>query len=134
MFKNRPVVEQVGGHVVVSLTGEIDLAVKTEVAASFEDAMALVPVPHILVDVSGVTFMDSSALGALAVAVNRVRALGGTLSVIGASDRIRRLLHIVQLDRLLTPWPEDSWPGTDDSKRWASPTARPVPRVTQNQS
>ncbi|HEX3234144.1 MAG TPA: STAS domain-containing protein [Gemmatimonadales bacterium] len=134
MSRNKPLVAQVGGQVVVSLIGEIDLTVKSEVLASFEDAIGLMRVPHLLVVVSGVTFMDSSGLGALAAAVNRVQALGGTLSVVGASARLWRLFRIVQLDRLLTPLPSDAWRRADGSTCWASPSALPTHRATQPES
>jgi hypothetical protein len=48
--------------------------------------------------------MDSTALGTLVSAVKKVKSRGGTLSVVGASDRIARLLHVTELDTVLASW------------------------------
>jgi anti-anti-sigma regulatory factor len=45
--------------------------------------------------------MDSTALGTLVGAVKKVEARGGTLSVVGASDRIARLFHLTELDTVV---------------------------------
>jgi hypothetical protein len=45
--------------------------------------------------------MDSTALGTLVAAMKRVQVRGGTLSVVGASDRIAGLFHITGLDTVL---------------------------------
>lgn len=95
------VLRRAGDFVVVVWTGEIDLLVQADLLDAFERAIALVEVPHLLVDVSGVTFMDSTGLDALVTASTRVSARRGTLAVVGANARIRRLLEIVQLDRVV---------------------------------
>jgi hypothetical protein len=63
-------------------------------------------VPHLLVDFSAVTFMDSTGLSTLVTALKLVRPRGGTNSVVGASDRIMRLLHLFELDTMVTVLPE----------------------------
>lgn len=69
-------------------------------------AIALQAEPRIVVDLSQVTFMDLTTLGTLVGAVKQVKARGGTLSVVGASDGIARLLHITALDTGVPLCPE----------------------------
>jgi hypothetical protein len=59
-----------------------------------------------------VTFMDSTALGTLVAAAKKVKARGGTLSVVGASDRIASPFHITKLDTVVPLCPE---PGTPEA-------------------
>jgi anti-anti-sigma factor len=92
------VVEVAEDHVVVTLTGELDLAVQIDLIEAFRDAIAQQAEPRIVVDLSRVTYMDSTALGTLVGAVKKVEARGGGLSVVGASDRIARLFHLMGLD------------------------------------
>jgi anti-sigma B factor antagonist len=84
-------VELVEDHVVVTPAGELDLAVQSDLIGAYQDAIALQVEPRIVVDLCRVTFMDSTALGTLVAAAKKVKARGGTLSVVGANDRIASL-------------------------------------------
>jgi anti-anti-sigma factor len=108
VFRTTPRVQQAGDHAVVSLTGDIDLTVRNEILDTYEHAIALMDVPHLLVDVSRVTFMDATGLGTLVAAVKKARARGGTVTVVGASDRIMSLLHISHLDAMVAVLPGDA--------------------------
>ena len=105
---SRPnvLIELAEDHVVVMLAGEVDLAAQGDLMKAYQQAIALQAEPRIVVDLSGVTFMDSTALGTLVAAVKKVQARGGTLSVVGASDRIASLFHITKLDTVLPLCPE----------------------------
>jgi anti-anti-sigma factor len=104
---SRPAVEHAGDHATVSLTGDVDLAVRSDILASYEYAIGLMEIPHLLVDVSGVTFVDSTGLDTLADAAAWVHARGGTIAVVGASARIKWLLRIGDLMHLIVPLPTD---------------------------
>jgi anti-sigma B factor antagonist len=86
--------------------GELDVAVQSHMIKAYRRAIALQAEPRIVVDLSRVTFMDSTALGTLVAAMKKVQVRGGTLSVVGASDRIAGLFHITGLDTVLASWGE----------------------------
>jgi anti-sigma B factor antagonist len=102
----RPVIKQAQDCVVVSLAGEVDLTVWSEILDSYQQAIALMDVPHLLVDMSQVAFMDSTGVSTLVPALNQVEARGGSVSVVGASERIRRLFQIVNLDAVIFKLPD----------------------------
>ncbi|MGL5082199.1 MAG: STAS domain-containing protein [Microcoleaceae cyanobacterium] len=54
----------------------------------------------ILIDFKGVTFMDSSGLGALVLALKTVRAAGGKLIVCSINEQIRILFELTSMDRV----------------------------------
>lgn len=56
---------------------------------------------HLFIDVSGVSFMDSSGFGALLGATKRLRPEGGSLILIGCNKTIQRMLHLTRLDTIL---------------------------------
>jgi anti-sigma B factor antagonist len=56
---------------------------------------------HLAADMSGVTFIDASVIGALVAAANRARLAGGGLSLLAPSPQVRRLLGILHLDAML---------------------------------
>lgn len=56
---------------------------------------------RLVVDLSGVPFMDSAGLGALIGGIRRVRDGGGAISVLCDRPAITRLLHTTGFDRIV---------------------------------
>lgn len=54
----------------------------------------------ILVDCTGVEFMDSSGLGALVVALKQTKMSGGQLSLCGINDQIKMLLELTHMNKM----------------------------------
>jgi anti-sigma B factor antagonist len=81
---------------VVEISGELDLAVAPSLGdqmdALFEEGAA-----SIVVDLSGATFLDSTALGVLVGAVNRSKERGGRIHLVVTEPQILRVLSITGL-------------------------------------
>lgn len=82
----------VDGHVDLRSTGRLRAAVDTAIS---EDADVVV------LDLSGVSFMDSSGLGAVVGAMKACRQVERDLRVAGVSGRVADLMRLTQLDRVL---------------------------------
>ena len=54
----------------------------------------------VLIDFQHVTFMDSSGLGALVLALKTVRAAGGKLFICSVNEQIRMLFELTSMDRV----------------------------------
>jgi len=92
--------EVVDGTTVLAPVGDLDLGSAPELRA------ALSPVfesegPHLLLDLSGVGFMDSTGVGVLVNALNRVRERGGACAFCGVTPRVHRILQIAGLLKAL---------------------------------
>ena len=86
------------GGTVVSVAGELDLAT----VAAFEAELAtLVRHDRVIVDLTDCTFLDSSALRALVVAHRAATEEGGTFSLAGPTQAIRRVLEVASIDRVI---------------------------------
>lgn len=84
----------------VVLRGEFDIGNAGELRAELDrhiDAGRRV----IRVDVRGVEFMDSTAIGELVRATERCRAEHGSLILCGVPSRLRRVFALVGLDQVL---------------------------------
>ena len=84
---------------VISVTGELDVSN----AEQFSEESARVidrGATRMVVDLVGLSFMDSAALGALTKAANRMRAEGGECVVVVDDPRIRRVFEITGLERI----------------------------------
>jgi anti-sigma B factor antagonist len=85
-------------HVV--LFGEFDLAGIEHFEAALATAEARAP-GVLLVDLSGLEFMDSSGLRALVMADQRAREAGRRLAIVPGPPPVRRVFEITQLDERL---------------------------------
>jgi anti-sigma B factor antagonist len=84
----------------VWVRGEHDAATQVQLSTALVEAAGL-DGADIVVDLSGVTFMDASTIGTLVAARNRLRATARSLSVRAPSPPARRLLDVCGLERLI---------------------------------
>jgi anti-sigma B factor antagonist len=86
----------------VELQGELDLAAR----ATLEDALVVAvepgPVQTVVVDMTRVTFADSTTMAWLVSADARMQAAGGRLMAVVAPGPVLNLLRLTGLDRRLT--------------------------------
>lgn len=57
---------------------------------------------HLIVDLGGVEFLDSTGLGVLVAGLNRAREVGGSLSLVCSQERVLKLFRITGLDEVFT--------------------------------
>ena len=88
---------QQGDKSILSATGEVDVftAPTLDEAISAELAEQR---SRLVVDLSGVSFLDSTGLGVLVKGLKGARDAGGSLDLVVTSDRIRRIFDITGLD------------------------------------
>ena len=84
---------------VVSVSGELDIATAGRFAEEFERT-AERSARRVIVDLVGLTFIDSVALGVLTEEARRLRASGGSCIVVSQDPRILRVFEITGLDRI----------------------------------
>lgn len=86
------------GYTIVWVQGEIDLAT---VPALFKELADSVQAEQcrVIVDLTDVTFMDSTGLNALAVAWRSAEARAGEVRLVGVSSTIRRVLQVTGLEQ-----------------------------------
>lgn len=93
--------ESAGGVGVVVLAGEVDIYT----APRFKEAMLELldaGVGKLVVDLSAVTFIDSTALGVLIGGLRRVHDAGGVMALVVATPAVQRVLTITGLDRVFS--------------------------------
>lgn len=90
---------ELGDSTVVWAQGEIDLATGPDLRHQLAEATGR-PSPRVLVDLTAVTFMDSTGLNALVRALRTAQAAGGDIRLVGACARVRRVIDLSRLDEL----------------------------------
>lgn len=85
---------------VMEVTGELDLSTSPQLADRLQQ-MLQDGARQVVIDMAGVSFMDSTALGALVVAHRDLNERGGLLSLAGVRRPIRNVLAITSVDRII---------------------------------
>ena len=91
--------DQADGYMVCRPVGELDAFTVSQ----FRQALAeLASNPRLIIDMSGVPFVDSAGLGALIGGIRRARELGGDVAVVCNRPTLTRLLRTTGFDRIVT--------------------------------
>jgi anti-sigma B factor antagonist len=88
-----------GGLAAVAVRGELDIRSAPDLRAWLTKVLDE-GAHQLVVDLSGVEFMDSSGLGVLVGAHKRLARIGGRLRVVGVSPPVARLLSVTGLSRV----------------------------------
>jgi anti-sigma B factor antagonist len=80
----------------LEVSGELDLAVAPWLRDQL-DALFVGGATSFVVDMSGVTFLDSTALGVLVGALNQCKELGGQVHLVLTEPQVLRVLRITGL-------------------------------------
>ncbi len=89
---------------VLPLEGEVDLHVTPRIAASLEAMMHDKP-PRIVVDLSKVTYIDSSGLAVLIEGMQNVEEYGGKFALAGLQESVRSIFETARLDQVFLIYP-----------------------------
>lgn len=90
-----------GDTVTVVPRGDLDVATAGAFADVAVAALGALPLRSVVVDLSGVDFVDSTGLGSLVRLRTEARRRGARMTVVGAPERVQRVLRITGLDREL---------------------------------
>ena len=118
----RVLVDRNGDHVMVALSGEFGVDSRRQV----DEALGELDPEHVgflVVDLSGVTFMDSTALLILVQLYRRYRD-SATVSIEGGSPEIQRQFESSGLDRVMPIEYPDA--GRHLAQRWEDDPTHPL--------
>jgi anti-sigma B factor antagonist len=100
----RATVAEIGGQVaLVSVSGELDVYVEQDLRDALA-AGAKLDSRTVVVDLSGVSFMDSTVCGILVAEANKHRRKGADL-VLVSNNRSARVLEVAGIDRVIRVYP-----------------------------
>jgi anti-anti-sigma factor len=88
------------GSCTLFLSGEFDLAAAPELREVGSISLSSPDVEILLVDLGGVTFMDSTAIGALVGLRNTATVAGKHVTLTHIPDRVQRIMDITGLNEV----------------------------------
>ncbi|MBP3541938.1 MAG: anti-sigma factor antagonist [Clostridia bacterium] len=89
------------GTVTVALSGELDHCNASKIRRQLDDLLADEDILRLCLDLSDLTFMDSSGIGVLLGRLRILEQRGGSLAVKNMSQPIAKLFHLTGLQRVI---------------------------------
>lgn len=93
------VTRDVGGTTVVAVEGEIDVYTAPRLRDCITELVAD-GVYHLVIDLEGVEFLDSTGLGVLVGGLKKTRAHDGSLQLICTQERLLKIFRITGLAKV----------------------------------
>jgi anti-anti-sigma factor len=91
-------------YTMVTVTGEADVTNRDDLRGVLDTAVADQPTMLIL-DISGLRFMDSSALHVILQANRALDRQGGVMALVAPQDPVAKMLRLTTADRLIPVFP-----------------------------
>ena len=88
---------------VIEAIGRLDLVAGPQLKALIRSAVTKGETP-VVIDLSGVTFMDSTGLAALISGLRITRQGGSNLRIAGATSQVLSVLQMTGIDRIIQPY------------------------------
>lgn len=92
-------VEERGNATVVHLQGEVDSVTAADLRDVLIQVLSTKPSTHLILDLSGVDFLDSTGIGVIVAAHKRVTAHGGWFTAVVTTPTVRKVLRVTGLLR-----------------------------------
>lgn len=94
-----------GSVLICSVGGELDHHTAEEFKSFVDHHMANNPVKHLLLDLSRLSFMDSSGIGVLIGRYKRVKLSGGKVVVTNENKQVSRIFEISGIYEIISSYP-----------------------------
>jgi anti-sigma B factor antagonist len=87
---------------VIRPLGRLNMAAAPQLSAMISEVVAD-GCAHVVIDLSGTEFIDSSGLGALVASLKRCRQAGGDMRLAAPTPQVTTALQLTNLDRVMRP-------------------------------
>ncbi|MTV49300.1 anti-sigma F factor antagonist [Heliobacillus mobilis] len=97
-----------GETLVVRLYGELDLRVSDHLRPRLDKELDRQRVKHLLFNLRGVDFIDSSGIGFILGRYKKVKAQGGTVALTGPNRSVHRILDLSGMYKVMSGFANES--------------------------
>lgn len=100
--------EQQRDTLLVRLGGDLDLGVADKLRKALDNQLAEKKIKYLVLNLSRVSFIDSSGLGVLLGRYKRLVQTGGKVILVGAQPQVRRILELSGLLQIMDEYDDEN--------------------------
>ena len=86
---------------IMKISGEIDHRYAIQIRNEADKKIVTYPDKKFVIDLSDVTFMDSSAIGAIIGRYKLVKSFGGTIAITGVNSTVGKILEMSGIRKII---------------------------------
>ncbi|HXK02111.1 MAG TPA: STAS domain-containing protein [Verrucomicrobiae bacterium] len=90
---------------VVEVSGRLALGRESQRIETLAEEMGQKGVRRLVLDLTGVDYIDSAGIGVLALAAGKFKEAGGTLAIVAPEGRVLQLLNLTQISAVVKVCP-----------------------------
>ncbi|SHF28975.1 anti-anti-sigma regulatory factor, SpoIIAA [Desulforamulus putei DSM 12395] len=90
------------------LGGELDLGVADQLRKALDNQLTEKKIKYLILNLSRVTFIDSSGLGVILGRYKRLVHSGGKVILVGAQPQVKRILELSGLLQIMEDYPDEN--------------------------
>ncbi len=90
---------------IMSISGEIDHRYAIQIRNEADRKIVTYPDKKLIIDLTDVTFMDSSAIGVIIGRYKLVMSLGGSIAIVSSNDTLARILDMSGIRKIIPIYP-----------------------------
>ena len=94
--------EKLKDYLIVSLAGELDHHSAEEVRVKIDDKIDKDNIKHLIMDFSGVTFMDSSGIGVVIGRYKKLKLRKGSLVITSLTKNVKRVFDLSGMFKIIS--------------------------------
>lgn len=95
---NPEYIDTPGGDLIFKLSGEMDALACVQMRPSLEQIINTKHSNNVILDLSQVSFLDSSGIGAIVFLYKRLKAQDRTLVIVGVQGQPQELMKLLRID------------------------------------
>ncbi|NLU49503.1 MAG: anti-sigma F factor antagonist [Syntrophomonadaceae bacterium] len=86
----------------VKIDGDVDMLVAEQLRQEIDRVIRVKNIKNLILDMEGVTFMDSAGLGVVLGRYKKIAATGGNMYIVRAKPVVKNILELSGVNKLVT--------------------------------
>ncbi|MDO7786438.1 anti-sigma F factor antagonist [Desulforamulus aquiferis] len=101
-------IEQKMDALLVRLSGDLDLGVADKLRITLDEHLNTKKIKYLIMNLSRVTFVDSSGLGVILGRYKKLTPFGGKVILVGAQPQVKRILELSGLMQIMESYLDEA--------------------------